>query len=188
MEDLHIHAASSLAEIDVVEQRTKAALAYRSASAFFVLWGVLVSAGAVLDQTLPGWSTVIWTTVDAVGLAGSCALVLYRLRGSSLERSAWRFVGSYLVLGLYGLAWTYLFAPASHDQIAVFWSTLMMMGLVVAGLWRGPLFALCGLAGTALCFAAFFYAGEWLHLWIGFVYAVGVALGGVWLYRIGVGD
>jgi hypothetical protein len=188
MEHCHGHAASSLAEIDVVERRTKAALAYRSASAFFILWGVLVAVGAVLDQTFPGWSLVIWSAVDGIGLVGTCAIVLHRLRGSAQERGAWRIIASYLVLGLYGLAWTYLFAPASHNQIAVFWSTLMMMGLVVAGLWRGPLFALCGLAGTALCFAAFFFAGEWLHLWIGFVYAIGIALGGAWLYRIGAGD
>jgi hypothetical protein len=188
MENLHGHAASALTEIADVERRTRAALAYRSAGAFFVLWGVLVGVGAGLDQTFSGWSGIIWPGVDAIGLAGTCAIAFHRLAGSAQAREAWRSIASFLVLGLYGLAWTYLFAPAEHERIAMFWSTLMMMGLVVAGLWRGPLFALCGLAGTALCFVAYLFGGEWFHLWIGAIYAIGVATAGVWLYQIGAGD
>ena len=104
------------------------------------------------------------------------------------DRTGWEIIASFLVLGAYGVAWSYLLAPAGHDRLAVFWSTLMMMGYVVAGLWRGPFFAVCGLVGTALSFAAFFFAGPWLHLWIGAIYAFGFVLGGLWLYRIGAGD
>lgn len=120
------------------------------------------------------------------GLFGTCAIALRRGRASPEERPVWRIVASFLVLGAYGVAWSYLLAPVG--RLAVFWSTLMM-DYVVAGLWQGPLFAVCGLIGTALSFVAFFFvAGPWLHAWIGMIYAVGFALGGLWLYRIGAGD
>ena len=189
MEDSRGQATNALAEIAAVERRTKAAVAYRRASAFLVLWGALVAVGAALNQILPDRSEVIWYGVDAIGLAGTCVIALRRrARHEALDRTGWEIIASFLVLGAYGVAWSYLLAPAGHDRLAVFWSTLMMMGYVVAGLWRGPLFAVCGLVGTALSFTAFFFAGTWLHLWIGAIYAFGFALGGLWLYRIGAGD
>ncbi len=188
MENLRDRAAGSLAEITAVERRTKAALAYRRASAFLVLWGALVAIGAGLNQVFPDRSEAIWYGIDAVGLLGTCAIALRRARTGAHERASWQIIASFLILGAYGVAWSYLLAPVGHDRLAVFWSTLMMMGYVVAGLWQGPFFAVCGLIGTALSFAAFFFAGSWLHVWIGVIYAVGFVLGGVWLYRLGAGD
>ena len=81
--------------------------------------------------------------------------------------------------------WSYLLAPAGHDRIAVFWATLMMMPYVIAGLWLGPIFSICGLAGTGLCFGAFFFAGTWLHVWIGATYGACLVLAGLGLKRLG---
>lgn len=188
MEDMHDRAAGSLAEIAVVERRTKAALAYRRASAFLVLWGVLVAIGAGLNQGFPERYEAIWYGVDAVGLLGTCLFAFNRARASADDRAVWQVIASFVVLGAYGVAWSNLLAPAGHDRLAVFWSTLMMMGYVVAGLWQGPLFAICGLVGTALSFAAFFFAGPWLHVWLGAIFALAFVLGGLWLYRLGAGD
>lgn len=188
MGSLHDRATSSLAEIAAVERRTKAALAYRRASAFLILWGVLVAAGAGVNQVFPDRSEVIWCGVDVTGLLGTCVIALRRGHSGQQGRAGWQLIANFLVLGAYGVAWSYLLAPAGHDRLAVFWSSLMMMGYVVAGLWQGPLFAICGLIGTALSFVAFFFAGAWLHVWIGAIYAVGFVLGGLWLYRLGAGD
>jgi len=188
MQDIHRRATDSLAEITAVERRTKSALAYRRASAFIILWGALVAIGAGLNQLLPDRSEGIWFGVDAVGLLGTCAIALPRGRASPEERTVWRIISSFLILGAYGVVWSHLLAPAGHDRLTVFWSTLMMMGYVVAGLWQGPMFAVCGLVGTALSFVAFLFAGPWLHAWIGAIYAVCLVLGGLWLYRIGAGE
>jgi hypothetical protein len=147
MEDPRGEATGALAEIAAVERRTKAAIAYRRASAFLILWGALVTIGAALNQILPDRSEVIWYGVDAIGLVGTCLIALRRARHGALDRRGWEIIASFLVLGAYGVAWSYLLAPAGHDRLAVFWSTLMMMGYVVAGLWRGPFFAVCGLVG-----------------------------------------
>jgi hypothetical protein len=32
----------------------------------------------------------------------------------------WRFVATFFILLAYGIAWSYLLAPAGHDRIAVF--------------------------------------------------------------------
>lgn len=186
MEDAQERAASSLSEIAVIERRTKAALAYRRASAFFILWGVLVTIGAGLNQVFPDRSQVIWYGIDAIGVLGTCAIAFYRARASA-ERASWRIITSFLVLTAYGVAWSYLLAPAGHDRLAVFWSTLMM-GYVVAGVWQGPLFMILGLTGTAFSFAAFVFAGPWLHVWIGAVHAVAFVLVGLRLHGLGAGD
>ena len=188
MEKMHDRAAGALAEVAAVERRTKAALAYRRASAFLILWGVLVTIGAGLNQAFPDQSEAIWYGVDAVGLLGTCVIAFNRARASTDERAGWRVIASFFVLGAYGVAWSHLLAPAGHDRLAVFWSTLMMMGYVVVGLWQGPLFAVCGLVGAMLSFAAFFFAGPWLHVWLGAIYGVAFVLGGFLLYRLGAGD
>lgn len=181
-------AASSLSEIAAVERRTKAALAYRGASVFLILWDALVACGAWLTQAFPGQREVIWHGIDAAGLFGSCAIAASRFREPAQEQAVLRAIAGFVVLGVYGAAWADLFAPAGHERIAVFWAALMMMGYVVAGLWQGPLFAVLGLLGTALSFAAFLLAGSWLHLWIGAIYAAGFVPGGVWLRRLGAGS
>jgi hypothetical protein len=188
MDDTRDGAAGSLAQIAIVERRTRAALAYRRAGAFLILWGVLVAVGAGISQARPDQTEAIWYGVDAAGLLGTAAITLYRRRIGTFDRAGWRIIVGFLVLGAYGVAWSCLLAPAGHDRLAVFWATLMMLGYVIAGLWQGPLFAVLGLVGTAMSFAAFVFAGAWLHAWIGATYVVAFVLGGFWLYRHGVGE
>ena len=103
---------------------------------------------------------MIWYGIDTAGLF---AIALSRFRDGMCGCVDWGFVATFFILLAYGIAWSYLLAPAGHDRIAVFWATLMMMPYVTAGLWWGPLFAVCGLVGTGLSFAAFFFAGPWLQ-------------------------
>ncbi len=53
------------------------------------------------------------------------------------------------------------------------------------------LFALAetvGVGGTVLSLSACFLAGSWLHLWIGVIFVLAFALGGLLLHRQGVGE
>ena len=63
-------AAASLAEIAAVREKTKAAIAYRRASAYLFLWGPLLAAASLLNQAFPGQTAVIWLAADAIGFAG----------------------------------------------------------------------------------------------------------------------
>lgn len=184
MGNVQEQALASLEEIGTVERRTRTALAYRPASAFLILWGEVVAAGALLNQAFPEASAP--NGVDATGLAGSVAIAVSRLRRGARAALNSRFVASFAVFLAYGVAWSYLPAPAGNDRIAVFWATLVMVPSVIAGLWWAPLFAFCGLIGTALSFAAFF-AGPWLHLWIGLTFGAAFVLGGLLLRRLGAG-
>jgi hypothetical protein len=187
--DVDDEATAALTEIATVERRTRTALVYRRASAFLILWGALVAIGALLDQAFPDRSEAIWYSVDGLGLLGTCALAFRRAQNRrQADLAALRVVASLFVLCAYGLAWSYLLAPAGHDRLAVFWSTLMMMGYVVIGVWQGPLFAILGVGGTVLSLAAYFLAGPWLHLWIGVIFVLAFVLGGLLLHHHGVGD
>jgi hypothetical protein len=152
-------AIASLADIAAVEHKTHAAVAYSRASAYLFLWGPLVAMGAALNQFFPDEAAAIWLGIDAVGFAGSFAIALNRRREGTRGRVDWRLVATFLIFAAYGIAWSCLFAPAGHERIAVFWATLMMMPYVIAGLWLGPLFSVCGLVGTVLSFGAFAFAG-----------------------------
>lgn len=187
--DSQDQAAAALAEIAVVERRTRTALVYRRASAFLILWGALIAIGAALNQAFPDRSEAIWYGVDGVGLLGTCVLGFRRARDArQADTAALRVVASLFVLCAYGVAWSYLLAPAGHDRLAVFWSTLMMMGYVVIGVWEGPLFTILGIVGTVLSLVAYFLAGPWLHLSIGAIFVLAFMLGGLLLHRQGAGD
>lgn len=187
--DIQDQATAALAEIAAVERRTRTALVYRRSSAFLILWGALVAIGAALNQAFPDRSEAIWYSVDGVGLVGTCVLAFRRAQDArQADPAALRVVASLFVLCAYGVAWSYLLAPAGHDRLTVFWSTLMMMGYVVIGVWQGPLFVALGVGGTVLSLATYFLAGPWLHLWIGAIFVLAFVLGGLLLYRQGAGE
>ncbi|RTL80254.1 MAG: hypothetical protein EKK29_19700 [Hyphomicrobiales bacterium] len=187
--DIQDQATAALEEIAAVERRTRNALVYRRASAFLFLWGIVVAIGAALNQAFPDRSEAIWYSVDVVGVLGTTFLAFRRAQDAhQSDLAALKIVASLFVLCAYGAVWSYLLAPAGHDRLAVFWSTLMMMGYVVIGVWQGPLFVTLGVGGTVLSLAAYFLAGCWLHLWIGGIFVLAFVLGGLLLHRQGVGE
>ncbi|MBG0808352.1 hypothetical protein IY145_03055 [Methylosinus sp. H3A] len=88
MGDTRDGAAGSLAQIAIVERRTRAALAYRRAGAFLILWGVLVAVGAGISPAHPDQTEAIWYGVDAAGLLGTAAITLYRRRIGTFDARA----------------------------------------------------------------------------------------------------
>jgi hypothetical protein len=60
-----------------------------------------------------------------------------------------------------------------------------MLGIVIAGLWLGRFFMLCGLSVTALSVLGFFWAGDWFDLWMAVANGGGLIACGLALRRMG---
>jgi hypothetical protein len=67
----------------------------------------------------------------------------------------------------------------------VFWPNVFMLGIVIAGLWLGRFFMLCGLSVTALSVVGYFFAGEWFDLWMAAANGGGLIACGLALRRMG---
>jgi len=74
----------------------------------------------------------------------------------------------------------------SGAQISAFWTTLAMLGYVLAGIWLGRFFITCGIAVTALTLVGYFWLGHWFPLWMAAIEGGALIGGGLWLRRIGV--
>ncbi|TPN79568.1 hypothetical protein FJ987_05745 [Mesorhizobium sp. CU2] len=181
----HEQAALSLSEISEAERRTRQALDYGRASDFLILWGIVTGAAFALVQFLPGRANEIWLGADAVGIAASVAIARWPGRRQLCARRDPRLLAAFAVLFCYGIAWSFLFVGVDPRKMAVFWATLMMSGYVMAGLWRGYVLGLCGLAISALAFAGYCLAGAWFPLWMAATYGGGLIAGGLWLRHVG---
>ncbi|HVM79445.1 MAG TPA: hypothetical protein VMU06_10525 [Stellaceae bacterium] len=179
-------AAASLEDIARIERRTREALVYGRSGAILILWGVLTAAGYLLEHFNPadaGWQ---WLAINSLGFAAT-VLLLWRpplSRDGRLRN--WRLPVALLVLILYGLIWSHLLWPVELRGLSAFWPTLFMFGYVVAGLWIGRFFTLCGLAVTALTLAAYRWAGPWFPLSMAAVEGAALLAGGLWLRSVGV--
>jgi hypothetical protein len=99
-------------------------------------------------------------------------------RGKSL---GWRIVCAQVALVGFGVLFLIILGPLSGRQINAFWPLAFSLGYVLAGIWVGRFFVLCGIAIAGLTIAGFWWSGPWFSLWMAVVDGGGLILGGLWL-------
>ncbi|MBV8743421.1 MAG: hypothetical protein JO134_00090 [Xanthobacteraceae bacterium] len=180
-------AATSLREIASVEQRTRAALFYAGSSMIFILWGVLVAAGYGLSELYPHAARIIWLAISAAGCAATVTIVRRRMRARPRETRDWRLSFAVVALTIFASAWSYLLGPLLPRAMNyAFQPSLLLLGIVLAGLWIGRFLIILGLAGIALIIAGAFVPEPWLRLWMAVVESGTLIIGGLWLRRSGL--
>jgi hypothetical protein len=174
-----------LSEIASVEQRTRETLVYANSSARVLMWGVLVAFGYVFGYFQPTHSGAAWIAIMICGFAGSF-IIRYLRAGSERDTRLSRGLtyAQFVIVG-YGAILIMLLWPVGTRQMAAFWPTLIMLGFVLAGLWLGRFFILCGLAVTALTVVGYFWSGDWFWPWMAVVNGGGLIAAGLWLRRMG---
>jgi|SRR5579872_3746084 len=175
-------AAAALGDVARIEQRTRAALYYGGSSAIMALWGIAWMVGDTITYASPRHAELAWLIIDAIGAAGSIVIALARVRARARNWD-WRISAAFLVLMGFGFLWQFLLGGQQWREISVFWPTLFMCGYILAGLWIGRFFILCGVVVTALIMAGYLWLGPLLPLWLGFVGGGSLILGGLWLRR-----
>jgi hypothetical protein len=177
-------AAATLSDIASVERRTRATVTYARSSTILIMWGVLCVIGYVFEYVQPRQARPGWIAVTVLGFAATFVLMRWRTRPERFAQTAQPLIYAQLALIGYGLILLLLLWPLDPRQICAFWPTLYMLGFVLAGLWLGRFFILCGLAVTALTVAGYFWSGDWFPLWMALVNGGGLLAGGLWLRRL----
>jgi hypothetical protein len=180
-------AAVSLRDIASVEQRTREAVFYGGSSAIFILWGVLAIVGHALAELYPRSAGVTWLGVSAAGCAATALIIAARTRARPQEERDWRLICAMIALTAFGATWSFILGPVvPRHLLYAFQPSLVLLGMILAGLWLGRFFVVLGVAGIVLILAGQFQAEPWSHLWIAAVQSGTLILGGVWLHRNGV--
>jgi len=176
-------ALTSLTAIEQAEQRTTQAIFYGNASAFLILWGVLTAGGYAFGQFWPRHAQTAWLLLRLIGSALTVVLILRRQSTlTSPDKSvAGRIVAAQVALVGFGILFVLTLGPFSGRQLDAFWPLAYSLGYVLAGIWVGRFFILCGVAIALLTVAGFSWSGSWFPLWMAAVNGGGLILGGLWL-------
>ncbi len=178
-------ATASLNDIANVERRTRQAIFYFGSSTIFIMWGLLVVCGYAIAAWQPRAARIAWLVVTLTGCALTALLIAWRTRSS--PRRDWRMVWAAIAFIAFGSIWSYVLGPIVPPRVIyAFQPSLVMLGIVLAGLWLGRFFVELGLVGAALIAAADLQAEPWLALSMAAVQSVTLIIGGLWLRRIGV--
>jgi len=174
-------AAAMLADVDSVVAKVKQSRIYRSAALIIMLWGAINLARDGLIALAPGWFGPRWFLVDAIGIAGTIAILS---RGATVgARPPMRTLAAFLLFYAFGWVWANLIGDFGPRQQMAFWPTLFLFGYAVAGLWFGPAFTAIGLGLTALIVAAYFWSGAAFSLSMAVITGGGFILYGLWMRR-----
>jgi hypothetical protein len=180
-------ALASLQDIANVEKRTREALVYSGSSTIFILWGVLVACGYGASTWQPEAARGIWLAVSAIGCAATALIVASRLRARPRAARDWRIILAMVALMVFGAGWSYVLAPVvPRHLIYAFQPSLVMLGMILAGLWVGRFFVTLGVCGLALILIGETQSEPWLRLWMAVAQSGTLVIGGLWLRRIGI--
>ena len=180
-------ALASLQDIAEVERRTREALCYSGSSTIFILWGVLVACGYGVTAWQPGWARTAWLAISVLGCAATALIVAARMRTRPREARDWRIISALIALMIFGAAWTWALGPVIPRHLMyAFQPSLVMLGMILAGLWVGRFFVGLGVAGLALILIGETQSEPWLRLWMAVAQSGTLVLGGLWLRRIGI--
>ena len=180
-------ALASLQDIAEVERRTREAMFYSGCSMIFILWGVLVACGYGLSYWQPGWTRIGWLAISITGSALTALIVATRLRSRPAETRDSRLIWALVALMIYGAGWSWVLGPLiPRHLIYAFQPSLVMLGMILAGLWVGRFFVALGLAGLALILIGETQSEPWLRLWMAVVQSGTLIVGGLWVRRLGI--
>jgi hypothetical protein len=180
-------AAASLSAIEQAEQRTSQAVLYGISSSFLVLWGLVTAAGYAIGQAWPGHAGIVWPVLTIIGFAMSVAMIRRNRGGLTADQRVlgWRLLCAQIALIGFGVLAITTLGPFRGRQLDAFWPLVFMLGYVLAGIWVGRFFVLCGVAIALLTIVGFWWSGPWYPLWLAVVNGGGLIFGGMWLRRQG---
>ncbi len=177
-------AAASLRQVADTERRVRQQIGYAVSSSMLMLWGVLSAIGYAATHLYPQAGRWVWGGATLFGVAGT-AYYLYRHRRARPHDAAdWRLLYAMIVLVAYGGVCEAIIAPLPGRQESAFWSSLFMLGLVLAGIWFGRVFIVCGVLGIGLVLFGHFALGSWFYLWMAAVQGGTLLVAGIWLRRL----
>jgi hypothetical protein len=178
-------AVSALVAIEHAERRTAQAITYGIAGGFLILWGVITVAGYLFTWAYPRLGAIVWPVLIVAGFAITAAMVARNRSSRTVPHMGlgWRLFWAQIALIGFGVVVVVILGPFSGRQLGAFWPLVFMLGYVLAGIWVGRFFVLCGAAVALLTIAGFWWSGPWFSPWMAAVNGAALILGGLWLRR-----
>jgi hypothetical protein len=173
------HAAAALRDIAEADRRTFQAVFYARSSTLLMLWGVITACGYCFAFMQPHRAGLGWLMLDGTGVVATAAMLGRR------DRLSTQILLAFLAMIVFGVLVVTVLGPLGERRLNAFWPLLFMLGYVLAGIWVGRFFILCGASVAALTLAGFFWSGPWFALWMAAVNGGALLLGGWWLRRRG---
>jgi hypothetical protein len=174
-------AAAMLADVDAVVAKVKQSRIYRSAALIIILWGVVDLVRDALIAIAPAWFGPRWFLIDAIGVAGTLALLRWVVEAGA--RLPVRTLAAFCLFYAFGWIWADFLGGFGARESMAFWPTLFLFGYAVAGLWFGWAFTAIGLGLTALILIGYVWSGAAFPLWLALVTGLGFILCGLWMRR-----
>lgn len=174
-------AAAMLADVESVVAKVKQSRIYRSAALIIILWGAVNLVRDMLIAAEPAWFAPRWFLIDALGVAGTIALL--RLGAPPARRFPLRILAAFAIFYAFGWIWSVLLGHFGPREEMAFWPTLFLFGYVLAGLWFGTAFSVFGVGLAALIIAGYLWSGEAFVFWQAIVTGPGFMLCGLWMQR-----
>ncbi len=180
-------AAAALTAIGDAERETTRAIVYGIASSYLILWGVVTMTGYVADDIKPQYAWIIWLVLDGIGFAATIWISIRNKTGVRPDQKilARKLLAAQFVLVVFAILVTNIMQPLTARQIGAFVPLVFMLGYVLAGLWFGRFFILCGAVIAVLTLAVFWWAGPWFSLDMAMVSGGVLIFSGLWLRRVG---
>jgi hypothetical protein len=171
-----------LSDVEGIESRVRQLLTYASVSDYLFLWGTIWFFGFTANFFFRPFSGPLWLGLQIAGLLGTVLIV----RSLVVQTQNWFVVAraalSVLAIVGFGTFWSSLLDMGWREQVT-FWPTFLSFLLFLFGLWVGRAMSFYALLLFALSLAGYYFAGEYLHLWMAIVVGGGMIAGGVWLRR-----
>jgi hypothetical protein len=175
-------AGADLAAIEDVAARVRQSRIYRVSSDIVILWGfVQMLQYGVINLLPPGRYPWSWVAVDMIGVVAT--VFLLRRVGKANPLTTGRILGTYLLFYGFGFLWSSVLGPFDGRAVAVFWHTLFLFGMSVAGLWFGWGFLVIGLGLSAALLLIFLHAGAAFWPLVALVSGCGYIATGLWMRR-----
>lgn len=184
-------AASALADIESVQQRTNVAAGYALASPHLITWGLLWLIGYAACGMLPVacWGAV-WLPLIAIGTGASIwfGVRARRLSPGTTAKPATnllvRSIGGAVALAI-GIGCIELFLkPAGPDAYLILPALILGLVYALVGLVALPRFFWIGAAVFAATMTGYWLTRAWLPFWIAGAGGGGLLLGGLWLRKV----
>lgn len=182
-------AAERLKEIDRTRRRSAMAYGYANSSPFFVMWGVIWMIGYTGTDLYPRYANLLWAVLTLAGVAGT--IVMGRACAQAgdphpgINRYAgWRFLATWVAVGVFIAATFTIFGHATHEQQAAFTPLIVALFYSVVGIWLGARFLVTGIVVAALTLGGFFFLPAHFLLWMAAVGGGALVLAGLWLRTV----
>jgi hypothetical protein len=180
-------AAQALGEIEAARGRVSEFKAYRYASPFLIIWGLVWIGADAAIQFEPGWGGWPWLVGVAVGLLACVPAWLRMPRPAPVpgrRAPGWRNFGAWLVVTGFVVSIFLVVPVTSGREVHSIFGLVFGFLYLGAGLWLGWRLVALGAGLVALTLIGFYAVGAWYALYMGLVAGGALLLGGLWLRKL----